>query len=109
MPGTFCQDSAEIWQLVGNVITVLKIAIPVLIVLLAAIDLGKAVISSKEDEMKKATNSLIRRFIAGVLIFFLPTIVTVVFGLVDKGSTDGVICMDCISSPNDDSCTKYIK
>ena len=31
---------------------------------------------SKEDEIKKASSSLVRRAIAGVVIFLLPTIIT---------------------------------
>ena len=45
----FCKDTQEIWQLIGTIIQIIRIAIPILIVLLGTIDLGKAVIAGKED------------------------------------------------------------
>lgn len=109
----FCNDTSEIWQVVGNVVTMLKIAIPLIIIVLAIIDLGKAAISSKDDEMKTAFKTLVRRFIAGAVIFFVPTIVTVVFSLVgefnDSTKADYTICASCISSPNGDTCTAAVK
>ena len=39
-----------------TIINLIKIAIPVLLVILGMLDLGKAVMAQKEDEIKKATN-----------------------------------------------------
>ena len=77
----FCAKTANIWQIVGYVLLIFRIAIPILLIVFGAIDLGKAVIASKEDEIKKATGSLVRRAIAAVVIFLLPTIVTFLIGL----------------------------
>ena len=79
---TFCLDSAGIWKILGYVINAFKIIIPIIIVLLAILDLGKAVMAGKEDEIKNAQNMLIKRIIYGVAIFFVVTIVQVVFNLV---------------------------
>lgn len=99
----FCKQTANIWQLVGYVLLIFKIAIPILLIIFGMIDLGKAVIASKEDEIKKATSSLIRRAIAAVIIFLLPTIIsyvmTLIAGFNDKAQTDYKICQKCITAP----------
>ncbi len=99
---TFCQGTAKVWKLVGKILLVFKIVIPLLVVIFGMIDLGKAVVASKDDEIKKAAKSLGMRALAGVLIFFIPTIVAFVFNMVDSFSedTDYQTCADCITKPN---------
>ncbi len=100
----FCAETWSIWNLVGDILTIFKIVIPVIIIIMGAIDLGKAVVSSDEKEIKKATGSLMRRFIAGIIIFFIPTIVNVVFNIIDNFNgdvkDDFVVCSSCLSSPS---------
>lgn len=98
----FCSKSAGVWQLVGKVLVVFKIAIPLLLIIFGMVDLGKAVIGSKEDDIKKATNSLIRRAIAAIVIFFIPTIVGAIFGLVSgfsENEDDYKVCENCLVHP----------
>ena len=108
---TFCEDTANIWQLVGRVVTVFKIVIPVILIILGTIDLGKAVIASDDKAIKSATTALIKRIIAGIVIFFIPTIVKALFNLFTSGSeamSDAKICVNCIASPGGD-CDGYAK
>ena len=51
----FCYKTASAWQFIGQLLFILKILVPIAIIVLGMIDLGKAVIASKEDEVKKAT------------------------------------------------------
>lgn len=97
-----CTELKSVWRLIGNILFIFKIAIPLLIIIFGAIDLGKAVVASKSDEIKNAAKSLMFRAIAGVFIFFIPTLVGFIFTLVDdwgdyKGEYE--ICATCISSP----------
>ena len=104
----FCHDSANIWQVVGYLLLVFKIVIPVILIIMGMIDLGKAVVASKDDEIKKAMKSLMFRAIAAIAIFFIPTIVGIVMGLVSGFNTDikedFKICRTCITSPNNSTC-----
>ena len=98
----FCLKSANIWSLVGKVLFVFKIVIPLLLIIFGMIDLGKAVISAEEKAIKNSTNSIIRRLIAAVVIFFVPTIVGAIFGLVDDFSeADYKNCKECLVHPYD--------
>lgn len=49
-----------IWSVVGFIVKSIWIGIPILLIVLGMIDLGKAVIASKEDEVKKATKAFER-------------------------------------------------
>ena len=69
-------------RILKAVYTLLKWAIPIVLILFGTIDLAKAVIASKEDEMKKAQGTLIKRVVYAVVIFFLFTIVNLVINLV---------------------------
>lgn len=86
-----CTDPefAPIWNVVGTVINIIWIGVPILLIVLGSIDLGKAVISSKEDEVKKAKKSLINRFIYAVLVFCVVWIVQIVMGAISKIGIEG--------------------
>lgn len=102
--GTFCADTHEMLGLVGWALTIFKIAIPFIIIALGLIDLGKAAVSSKPEEIKKSATSLAWRFVGGIAIFFVPTIVMLVFGFVSRfgdaqGNVDFDVCYKCITAP----------
>lgn len=109
----FCKNTANMWQIVGYVLLVFKIVIPILLIIFGMLDLGKAVVASKDDEIKKATKSLAFRAASGVIIFFIPTLVGMVLGLVSNFSQSGAkedfdTCRACITKPNDqDECGQY--
>lgn len=106
--GGFCTSTANIWQIVGYILLVFKIVIPLLLIVFGIIDLGKAVIASKDDEIKKATMSLVKRAIAAVVIFLIPTIVTFIMGIVtdfsNNAEADFETCRKCISDPGSTEC-----
>lgn len=111
---SFCTDTANIWQIIGYVLLVLKIVIPILLIVFGVIDLGKAVIASKPDEVKKAATSLMFRAVAGVAIFLIPTIVGFVMSMVsdfkDSGAKDDFnTCKSCITRPNSTECKSKAK
>ncbi|MBR5662911.1 MAG: hypothetical protein IKX00_04640 [Bacilli bacterium] len=116
----FCVQSSPIWQLVGRILMVFKIVIPILLIVFGMIDLGKAVIASKDDAVEKATQTLIKRLIAGVVIFFIPFLVGAIFNLIDSfkdldGSSENGkkyrynVCQKCVTSPNGSSCSSAVQ
>jgi len=94
----FCSQTAQIWWLLGTIINIIKVVIPIIIILLALFDLGKAVMAGEEKEIKEAQKMLVKRLIYGVLIFFVVTIVTVVVGLVSNSwESNSKTCMNCVT------------
>ena len=106
----FCKSTASIWYLVGTVINIFKIVIPIIIVLLAILDLGKAVMAGEEKEIKEAQKMLIKRIIYGVVIFFVVTLVQGVFSLVSSQFQNDKTnaCWICATNPNSGECTKHL-
>lgn len=101
----FCAKTAVIWQIVGWVVLIVKIVIPMLLIILGVVDFSKAAISGKDDETKKSLTSLMWRAVSAVVIFFIPTLVTLVMGLVanfkDSGAqADFEVCKTCILNPS---------
>lgn len=109
---SFCTETANILQFVGWILTLVKVAIPVIIIALGIFDLGKAVVSSKEDEIKTSAKRLLWRAIAGVAIFFLPSLILWLFGTVPEyangGSGDFTTCRECILYPWGKTCNTAI-
>ena len=97
--GAFCSTTAEVWQFIGRIVLILKIVIPIMLIVLGIIGLGKAVLADDDKEIK----TQVTKFIAAVVIFFLPNLVTACFKLVNGFSeveADYMICVNCISSPS---------
>lgn len=81
-------DILKAMHLIGNIIIIAKYVVPFIIIILGMVDFGKAVISNDEKATTKASAALLRRFIAGVVIIFIPTIIAAVLSAI--GVTDGI-------------------
>lgn len=73
--------------LLQKILNYIKIAGPILVVLLSALDFIKAVASSEEDAFKKAQSRLVIRLVAALALFLVPTFVELLLGLIN-GITD---------------------
>ncbi len=69
--------------LIQKILDYIKVAGPILVVLLSAIDFIKAIASSEEDAYKKAQSKLIIRLIAALALFLIPTIVSLLLQLIN--------------------------
>ena len=107
----FCYSTSVVFQFIGYIVLVLKILIPVILIVLGIIALGKAVIAADDKEIKTAVNSIIKKFIAAVCIFFIPTIISALFSIVDTVSSveaDYNVCVKCITSPTKSTCKNAV-
>lgn len=83
------QIDTEIAVFIHNIILIIKIAVPIILIIFGMLDLGKAVVASKEDEIKKGQNTFIKRLIAGVVVFFMISIAQLITSLIDKETKGG--------------------
>ncbi len=67
---------------------IIQIGIPIILIIMGSIDLGKAVLSSDDKEIKGATSKLIKRAIAAIAIFFITTIVSLLMGMFSTSGSD---------------------
>lgn len=72
--------------IVRLVMNIICIAVPIIMILMGTIDLFKAVTAGKDEDIKKKQKALITRIIAGVLVFLVPTIVSVIMNLIGVSS-----------------------
>lgn len=67
---------------------ILKIAVPIIIIVMSTLDFSKSVFGSDNDEMKKAQNTLVKRLILAVLFFLLPIIINFLLHLINNNITN---------------------
>lgn len=79
-----CSDSTvlKVMGIVKLIMNVICIIVPIVLIILGTLDLFKAVTAGKDEDIKKKQQTLIKRIIAGVIIFLVPTIVTVLMNLI---------------------------
>ena len=80
-------------------VTILKIAIPIILIIFGMLDLAKAVMANDDKEMKEAQKKLIKRIVYAVVVFFVIALVQFVFGRLNSANggndTGAVGCIDC--------------
>ncbi len=109
-----CGDSYDIPNKVPAIISffvnLLKIATPIILIIVSIITLFKALVASKDDEIKKAKNSLVKKIIASVFVFFVISIVQfVVMRVSDSSEKENISsCLSCFLN-NDCYNTLYFK
>lgn len=84
----YCKALSPVIAILHAVLNIVQIFIPILLIVLGTIDLGKAVIAQDEKEVKKAQSALIKRCVYAVAIFFVTTIVTLIMQLVSDGASN---------------------
>lgn len=93
-----CEDliSEDLMNLINKILKYVRIAVPLLIIVLGMMDFGRAVLASKEEEMKKAQSAFVKRLIIGVAIFLLPTIINLLLDLANTAWKSGLFSnSDC--------------
>ena len=85
-------------ELVSTAIDIIKIVIPILLVMFGMLDLGRAVMAQKEDEIKKGQQLFVKRLISAVVVFLVVMIVELVIGIVAPRDENKNIwnCFDCL-------------
>lgn len=62
------------FRTLGYFIAIAKWIVPFILIVFGMIDFGKVVISGDDKAINKATYTIIKRVIAGIIVFFIPTI-----------------------------------
>ena len=92
-----CDDIAPIVKFIKAVFLLFQFVIPLGLIIMGAWDLGKAVFSSDDKEIKAATGKLIKRAIAAIAIFFLVLILNIVLNMVAESGVSVIKCWDEVS------------
>ena len=88
-------------------VSILKLAIPIILIIFGILDLAKAVMANDDKEMKEAQKKLIHRIVYAVVVFFVVALVQFVFGRLASADTgadknidenDTSACISCFIS-----------
>lgn len=97
-----CDDLSPVLRVVGIALKLIQYAVPILLIVIGAIDFAKATIGKDEKEIKEAQNKFMKRGIVALVVFLIVPIVSVLMTVV---SGDGYKdCMTCIEKPFGDEC-----
>ena len=91
-------DKSYMVQLLVLVKLFFKLAfyiIPPIVIIITTIDFFKSITSGKEEDLKTNGKGMVHRIIAGLVVMFLPTIISFTFNhLIDGQSVDFLACME---------------
>lgn len=104
-----CQEVRikKAFRFFGYLLTIAKIAIPLIIVVMGTFDFYKSVVDKDDKSLSKQTRVFLIRIVTGIVIFFIPTIVYALFNL---SSSLNIVsdqkykaCVDCLLDPNNNT------
>ena len=101
--GTRLIFSGTFPYIISTIVTLIKIAVPILLIIFGMLDLGKAVVAAKEDEIKKGQQTFIKRAIAAVIVFFVIQIVQIVVRFVSGNDQNIAGCFNCFINGTSDT------
>lgn len=98
---------SKIAYMIHLIYVFIQVFVPILLIIWGMLDLGKAVMAQKEDEIKKGQNTFIKRLIAAAILFFVVTIVKFLIGIVGSSDNAGNIsaCIDSVLNCSSDTCS----
>ena len=96
--GSFCGATAvkNVLYLAGLVVGVIRIAVPLILIVVGMIDLVKAITSQDDKQIKSATTLLVKRVVIAIAVFLIPTIVGLVMGVISED--DYQSCVHCVTN-----------
>lgn len=80
--GKAVEIPSEITNITALLYTIIKIAIPLILIIYGMFDFGKSVMAGKEDEIKTNQKLFVKRLISAALVFLILSIVEIIIKVV---------------------------
>ncbi len=97
----------KVFQVIGYILFILKILVPIIIIILGIIEFGKAALSGDEKANTTSFKTLMMKIVAGIMIFFIPTVLDFALSMV-QGTKDVALkyegCTTCMLDPFSEDC-----
>ena len=94
---------AKIFMAIGYALVVVKVAIPIVLLVMGAMDFMKAIFGADPKSFSTSIKTLIQRIIAGVIIFFIPSVMYIISDVSsNKDFVSGggfSVCNECMFHP----------
>ena len=97
------ENVIKVLKLFSVLFFILKVAIPIIIIILGIISLAKVIISDDQSMLSKTVSSLVMKIILGIFIFFLPTLISTIIGYIDDAdnvTSEYRACTECLLESN---------
>ena len=75
------KDADDLLSLVKSGITIVKIAVPLILIVMGTMDFAQAIFASSEDGIKKAQSKFTKRVIIAVVIFLIPSVLKAILSI----------------------------
>ena len=86
-------DILSIFRIVNTVMTIIKIAVPILLIVSLMISYTSAVRNNDADALNKANKNAVPKIIAALLVFFIPSFVNTLAHTVSYDSNNYLKCI----------------
>ena len=100
----FCEyrGTVRMMKIIGMLITIVKTIVPLVLIFKASKELFQTVVGNKADAMKESVGKLAKSTIAGLAIFFIPTVVNYMINMATGGAenSDMAKCSVCLFETN---------
>ncbi len=105
-----CENTIRAWKFVGMLLYILKVSVGLIVIVTSTITVGTVVAKGTADSMTKAMIGIAKKIAAAIIVFYIPTVVTVSVNLFAQTQDNSEFepCEACIKEPNSSTCTKYI-
>ena len=95
MIGSICSEPRvlEVMRIVNIIILIIKIAIPIILIVIGMLDFAKAVSVGADDALPNSIKTFVKRIIVAILIFLIPTFISIIFSITSS-SKDYKNCLE---------------
>ena len=93
-------EALKTFRFIGNILRVAFIVIPILLIIMGSIDFMKATMAGKDDDIKKAQTTFVKRVLAAIIVFLVPTITGLVLNILDRNDLRQENCITCVLDPS---------
>lgn len=108
---TFCKDISPVLKMIGELLNLFKISLPLILITLCIVDIGKATLSNKPANVKTNIKNCVKKLAVSLIVFFIPMICMIIFGFVDRfrimiedSGIDYDVCYNCMFNPKSSTC-----
>lgn len=98
----FCSYSGVLkaFKIIGIVLKVVSIVAPILLIIVTVVSISKTILSGDSGDFSKHIGTFVKRLIAAVAIFFIPSIFDFIFNnLVLNDTSEYKTCTVCLFDP----------
>lgn len=105
-----CQNTVNAWRIVGYFITIIKIIVPIVIIVTGVVPIFNVIVKGSAEEMSKSIITFGKKLAAGIIVFYVPYIITSSVNILTSAKEDDdiFICTSCFNEPSGEACVYHV-